>query len=300
MVTESSTGPRKRFREMSVAHVGVHGWVSPGSLLSGGLRPLGPSQASLSLLPPLAALPGPHTRASRGGVFRKRCCAYRPSVIHLIVNKLFSLFLSLSHWSASSCLDDKVRDVTKWLKAALDGGIVGVPGPAKVLTNLLDINIPTYRLSAELWDKDAAQCAADVIKFLLLNAEMYPLVDPAKKTNHMVQWAFIEEHLLRHAHQHYPSGQTAAAVSLRRAVHDLVKSLFVKIFTPYWPRAEEATRGDYDDDNDAGHMPLTGRSMGTVPGALEFANSESPAVTAYLSRLPSRALARSPSGGRRY
>ncbi len=35
VVTESSTGPRKRFREMIVAHVGVHGWVSPGSLLSG-------------------------------------------------------------------------------------------------------------------------------------------------------------------------------------------------------------------------------------------------------------------------
>ena len=37
VVTESSTGPRKRFREMIVAHVGVHGWVSPGSLLSGTL-----------------------------------------------------------------------------------------------------------------------------------------------------------------------------------------------------------------------------------------------------------------------
>jgi hypothetical protein len=35
VVTESSTGPRKRFREMTVAHVGVHGWVSPGSVLSG-------------------------------------------------------------------------------------------------------------------------------------------------------------------------------------------------------------------------------------------------------------------------
>ena len=35
VVTESSTGPRKRFMEMTVAHVGVHGWVSPGSLLSG-------------------------------------------------------------------------------------------------------------------------------------------------------------------------------------------------------------------------------------------------------------------------
>jgi hypothetical protein len=35
VVTESSTGPRKRFREMIVAHVGVHGWVSPGFLLSG-------------------------------------------------------------------------------------------------------------------------------------------------------------------------------------------------------------------------------------------------------------------------
>ena len=33
VVTESSTGPRKRFREMTVAHVGVHGWVSPGSLM---------------------------------------------------------------------------------------------------------------------------------------------------------------------------------------------------------------------------------------------------------------------------
>jgi hypothetical protein len=29
-----------------------------------------------------------------------------------------------------------------------------------------------------------------------------------------------------------------------------VKSLLVKIFTPYWPRAEEATMGDYDDDSD--------------------------------------------------
>jgi hypothetical protein len=29
VVTESSTGPIKRFKEMNVAHVGVHGWVSP-------------------------------------------------------------------------------------------------------------------------------------------------------------------------------------------------------------------------------------------------------------------------------
>jgi hypothetical protein len=37
VVTESasSTGSRKRFREMIVTHVGVHDWVSPGSLLSG-------------------------------------------------------------------------------------------------------------------------------------------------------------------------------------------------------------------------------------------------------------------------
>jgi len=35
VVTESSTGPRKRFREMTVAHVGGHDWVFPGSLLSG-------------------------------------------------------------------------------------------------------------------------------------------------------------------------------------------------------------------------------------------------------------------------
>ena len=122
--------------------------------------------------------------------------------------------------------------------------------PSKVLTNLLEINIPTSMLNNELWDKDAAQCVANVIKYLLLNAELYPLFDPAKKTSHMVQWAFIEDHLLRHAHQHYPSGQTAAAVALRRSVHDLGKSLLVKIFTPYWPRAEEAKMGDYDDDAD--------------------------------------------------
>jgi hypothetical protein len=122
--------------------------------------------------------------------------------------------------------------------------------PSKVLTNLLEINIPTSMLNHELWDKDAAQCVANVIKYLLLNAELYPLFDPAKKTSHMVQWAFIEDHLLRHAHQHYPSGQTAAAVALRRVVHDLGKSLLVKIFTPYWPRAEEAKMGDYDDDAD--------------------------------------------------
>ena len=35
VVTESSTGPIKRFREMNVDHVGVYCWVSPGSLLSG-------------------------------------------------------------------------------------------------------------------------------------------------------------------------------------------------------------------------------------------------------------------------
>jgi hypothetical protein len=89
--------------------------------------------------------------------------------------------------------------------------------PSKVLTNLLEIAILTHMLNAELWDKDSAQCVAHVIKCLLLNAEMYPLFDPAKKTSHMVQWAFIEDHLLRHAHQHYPSGQTAAAVALKEA-----------------------------------------------------------------------------------
>ena len=35
VVTESSTGPIKRFKEMIVAHVGVHGSGLPGSLLSG-------------------------------------------------------------------------------------------------------------------------------------------------------------------------------------------------------------------------------------------------------------------------
>ena len=35
VVTESSTGPIERFREMNVAHVGVHGSGLPGSLLSG-------------------------------------------------------------------------------------------------------------------------------------------------------------------------------------------------------------------------------------------------------------------------
>ena len=43
VVTESSTGPIKRFKEMIVAHVGVHGWVSPGSLLSGTLSSDGAS-----------------------------------------------------------------------------------------------------------------------------------------------------------------------------------------------------------------------------------------------------------------
>ena len=60
--------------------------------------------------------------------------------------------------------------------------------PSKVLTNLLEITILTYMLNTELWDKDAAQCVAHVIKYLLLNDEMYPLFDPAKKTSHMVQW----------------------------------------------------------------------------------------------------------------
>jgi len=36
-----------------------------------------------------------------GGVKRKRLCTYRPSVIYLIVNKLFSLSLSLSLGSPS-------------------------------------------------------------------------------------------------------------------------------------------------------------------------------------------------------
>jgi hypothetical protein len=37
VVTESSTGPIKRFKEMTVAHVGVHGSGFPGSPLSGTL-----------------------------------------------------------------------------------------------------------------------------------------------------------------------------------------------------------------------------------------------------------------------
>jgi len=43
VVTESSTGPIKRFREMIVAHVGVHGSGFPGSLLSGTLLSYGDS-----------------------------------------------------------------------------------------------------------------------------------------------------------------------------------------------------------------------------------------------------------------
>jgi hypothetical protein len=37
VVTEASTGPRKRFREMIVAHGGGHGRGLPRSLLSGTL-----------------------------------------------------------------------------------------------------------------------------------------------------------------------------------------------------------------------------------------------------------------------
>jgi hypothetical protein len=72
----------------------------------------------------------------------------------------------------------------------------------------------------------------------------------------MAGWAFIEDTTLRQAHQHYPSGQTAAAVTLRRAVHDLVKTLLTKIWLPYWSRAEEANMGDYEDDAcvDAQHV----------------------------------------------
>jgi hypothetical protein len=40
---ESSTGTIKRFKEMNVVHVGVHGWVSPGSLLSRTLSSYGAS-----------------------------------------------------------------------------------------------------------------------------------------------------------------------------------------------------------------------------------------------------------------
>jgi hypothetical protein len=35
VLTESSTGPGKQFKEMNVAHVGVHDSGFPGSLLSG-------------------------------------------------------------------------------------------------------------------------------------------------------------------------------------------------------------------------------------------------------------------------
>ena len=50
------------------------------------------SGSQTDLLTPSYAGP----RAPRGGVTRKRRCTYRPSVIYLIVNKLLSLFLSLS------------------------------------------------------------------------------------------------------------------------------------------------------------------------------------------------------------
>jgi len=42
-VTWSSTGPIKRFREMTAAHVGGHGWGFPGSLLSWTLSSYGAS-----------------------------------------------------------------------------------------------------------------------------------------------------------------------------------------------------------------------------------------------------------------
>jgi hypothetical protein len=126
----------------------------------------------------------------------------------------------------------------------------------KVLTNLVEIQIPSWMLNKELWIKDAADCVYNVTKFLRLNAEMYPVYDPAKKTSHMAECAFIEGPTLRHGHQHYPSGQTPAVVALRRAIHDLVRTLLVKIFSPYWPRAEEAKMGDYDNDAcvDAAHV----------------------------------------------
>jgi len=47
VVTESSTGPIKRFKEMTVAHVGVHSSGFPGSLLSGTLSSYGASTVGL-------------------------------------------------------------------------------------------------------------------------------------------------------------------------------------------------------------------------------------------------------------
>jgi hypothetical protein len=47
VVTLSSTGPRKRFREMIAAHVGGHGQGFPRSLLSGTLPSHGASVVTL-------------------------------------------------------------------------------------------------------------------------------------------------------------------------------------------------------------------------------------------------------------
>jgi hypothetical protein len=119
---------------------------------------------------------------------------------------------------------------------------------AKALTNLLEIQIPQWMLNKQLWAEDSAMCVELVLEHLRLSARMYSITDPAKKTTSMGAWAFYEDIELRQAHKHYPSGQTAAAVALRRATHDLVKDLLIKIFLPYWSRAEEVIMGDYEDD----------------------------------------------------
>jgi hypothetical protein len=147
---------------------------------------------------------------------------------------------------------------------------------AKALTNLLEIQIPQWMLNKQLWAEDSAMCVELVLEHLRLSARMYSITDPAKKTTSMGAWAFYEDIELRQAHKHYPSGQTAAAVALRRATHDLVKDLLIKIFLPYWSRAEEVIMGDYEDDQcvDAQHVHDTaGIIIERNPQAAIFMNA---------------------------